>query len=550
MNTANKQHPMKKYRFLLLIPIALVAVFCIQSCKQQNSPNPKSLTVGLETDITSLDPIKTLDPHVSRVVGQVFEGLVGLDENNQVIPLLAESWKPNENFDHWRFILRKGVSFHESDLFGPSKTRELTAEDVAFSFNRIFSKESMIGFVLDGVIKGGADVKAGKTATLSGVKVVSPYEIEIQLETPDPLFVNRLTSVLLAIVPREAATLAQGEFGVKTTVGTGPFRVDQRTDSEALLSKNSKYWRQTSGNVEKLNFRVIKNDQIRLVELKNKKIDLARIPSALADGVAEKASGAGSGLKLRPDWQDFQFSVFRTFNVVALGFNSDKMDIHLRRAINFGLKRKDVIGLSLPGLTELAVGPIPLGFPGYKPVTTEDINDAEKARAELKLSKSPILSGPVEILVHEKDGSEQVGQLIQAQLKEIGLETKLTKMDYNAVIGRMISGEFSSFIMAFEFIYSTPGPIVEMNFNPKKIPVPNFWRYNNPAVSAVLEQFKSVKDSADANRLALEIEKQVLEDPPAAFLFQNKMFVVFRKGISNVKFNGHSVPLLWEIKVE
>jgi ABC-type transport system substrate-binding protein len=545
-----KQHPMKKYRYLLLIPIVLVAVFCIQSCRQQPPPNPKSLTVGLETDITSLDPIKTLDPHVSRVVGQVFEGLVGLDENNQVIPLLAESWKPNENFDEWRFILRKGVYFHESDLFGPSKTRQLTAEDVAFSFNRIFSKESMIGFVLDGVIKGGADVKAGKTSTLLGVKVISSNEIEIQLETPDPLFVNRLTSVLLAIVPREAGTLAPGEFGVKTTVGTGPFRIDQRTDSEALLSKNSKYWRQTSGNVEKLGFRVIKNDQIRLVELKNKKIDLARIPSALADGVAEKASGAGSGLTLHPDWQDFQFLVFRTFNVVALGFNSDKMDVHLRRAINFGLKRKDIVGLSLPGLTELAVGPIPLGFPGYKPVTTEDIYDPEKARTELKLSKSPILPGPVEILVHEKDGSEQVGQLVQAQLKEIGLETKLTKMDYNAVIGRMISGEFSSFIMAFEFIYSTPGPIVEMNFNPKKIPVPNFWRYNNPAVSAVLEQFKSVKDSADANRLALEIEKLVLEDPPAAFLFQNKMFVVFRNGISNVKFNGHSVPLLWETKVD
>ena len=540
---------MEKKRFLLLMSLALLAICCLPSCKRDTTAETKSLTIGLETDITSLDPIKTLDPHVSRVVGQIFEGLVGLDENNKVIPLLAESWKPNENFDRWSFTLRKGVLFHESELFGASKTRELTAEDVAFSFNRIFSKESMIGFVLDGVIKGGADVKAGKVSTLSGIKVVSPDEIEFQLESPDPLFPNRLTSVLLAVVPREVVTLPPGEFGIKMTVGTGPFRVDQRTDSEALLSRNLKYWRQTAGNVEKLDFRVIKNDQIRLVELKNKKLDLARVPSALADGVAERASDTETGLKLRPDWQDFQFSVFRTFNVVALGFNCDKMDIHLRRAINFGIKRKDIVGLSLPGLTELAVGPIPLGFPGYQPVTTNDIYDAQKARAELKLSKW-LPSQPLEILVHEKDGSEEVGQLIQAQLKEIGLEAKLTKLDYNAVIARMISGEFSSFIMAFEFIYSTPGPILEMNFNPKKIPVPNFWRYNNPEVTGILEQFKSVKDSADANRLALEIEKQVLEDPPAAFLFQNKMFIVYRKGISNVEFNGHSVPLLWETKVD
>src|ERR1035441_6839613 len=102
---------MMKYRRLLSIPIALVVIFCLTSCKQQTETKTNTLTVGLETDITTLDPIKTLDPHVSRIVGQVFEGLVGLNESNQVVPLLAESWTANTNYDVWIFTLRKGVFF-------------------------------------------------------------------------------------------------------------------------------------------------------------------------------------------------------------------------------------------------------------------------------------------------------------------------------------------------------------------------------------------------------------------------------------------------------
>lgn len=537
---------MKKKPILIIIALATVVALGLwwkNNLLPTTGDTKAMLQIGLETEITSLDPAKTLDPHVSRIVGQVFEGLVGLDENNEIVPLLAESWESNAAGDSWTFQIRSGVKFHESEVFGPNKSREVTAEDVVFTFNRIFSKESQIGFVLDGVIKGTAKAKEGQA--LAGVKAVSPMSVQIDLESPDPLFVNRLTSVLLSIVPKEIETLDSGVFGLAKTIGTGPFRVASVNQSEAILMRNQTYWRKTGGNIQKLSFRVIKNEQLRLQELKNSQLDLVRVPVALADGIVSGTDSNGA-LQLKGDWQQFNHSVVRTFNVIFLGLNTTKLDLGFRRAITLGVNRSEIAQLAPGGLIEPAMGPIPLGMKGYTPAFENDIMDLNASKAALTDSASVSKRDNFEILVHEKDGAEQVGQLIQAQLAQIGIQATITKLDYNTVFQRAISGEFDSFIIGFEYIYGTPGPIVSMLFSPQNIPVPNLSRYDNPKVNALLDGYKTAKDIAVANDLAQQIEREVVTDPPAAYLFQNKMLLLYPRKLSGVKVNGHSVPLLWE----
>ncbi len=539
---------MKNLRRLLPTVVLVIAgVWLNSGCGKKTVASSHDLLIGTETDITTLDPNKVLDPHVIRIEGQIYEGLVGLDENNQVIPRLAESWTPNEAFDKWRFNLRKGVHFHESAIFGDKKTREVAAEDVVFSLNRIAGKGSSISWLLEGVIKRQPSSDGGKTPGPLAINVLGPSEVEIELTSPDPFFVQRLTSTPLVILPKEVAGIPEGDFGVKTVVGTGPFRMVSRSDAETVLQRNPDYWKAPEGNVEKLTFRVIKNDQIRLQELKNSQIDFAVIPLTMADGVV---TDQGEKVAMRSEWNGFHLSEFRTFNVVALGFNCEKMDTPLRAALSLGIRRSDLIKIFPKGLSEVDPGPIPLAVPGYKPAVSGDIFDAAKAKAELALSQSALRSAPIEILIHERDASEQLGQLIQAQLKEIGIETKLTKLDYNAVIGRMVSGDFSAFIIGFEFTYPAPAPIAEMLFSPSKIPAPNFWRYRNPEVTAILDKLKTTSDPQQATQFASEIDKIVVADPPAAFLLQNKMLVVYQGRVSNILVNGQSIPLFWKTKVD
>ena len=499
-----------------------------------------------ETEIATLDPIKNLDPHLVRIEAQIFEGLVGLDEKSQLVPRIAESWKPVDGFAHWRFKIRGGVKFHPSSMFGASGTRTVTAEDVVFSFNRIMGQGSSIGWIVEGAIKRLPNPSGGDKPGPPSVKVVSDTEVEFELTAADPFFPDRLSSTPLVIMPRELASLPEGEFGVKTTVGTGPFIVKSRSDSELVLQENPNHWDARSGNISTLIFRVIKNDQIRLQELQNGQVQFARLPSAMAEGVVAREGGGyrtvGAASKLKAAAVD-------TFNVVALGFNSDKMDQPLRQAINEGLKRADLVKLIPQGLAVPANSILPPALSVDAAQKAADPYSPGQTRRHFAASTSQIKKSPIEILVHEKDTSEELGQLVQAQLHQVGIETKLTKLDYNAVIGRMISGEFGTFIIGFEFTFPAAAPILDMNYNPAKIPVPNFWRYRNVAVTAALEEFKSASDPAQSRSLVERIDKATAEDPPAAFLIHNKMLVLYPGNVSGIPINGQSIPLFWKVRV-
>jgi oligopeptide transport system substrate-binding protein len=535
---------------ILLIGLTAVCVFFTGCTKPKDAEvQGPSLIIGFENDVASLDPIKVQDTYISRILGQMYEGLIQLNGKNELEPLLAESWTHNAAADIWRFKMRKGVLFHESPMFGSAKAREVTADDVVYSFNRALSKDSLVGFVLEGVIKGFEDYQSGKTPALSGIRAISPSEVEIELVAPDPLFVNRLTSVILAIVPKEVASLPKDEFGSKMAVGTGPFLLFRRTDSEVVLRKNPSYWRAVRGNVSEIRFPIIKNDQVRLTELRNGKLNFMRLPQSLANGVAVADPEAPNGVKLKPEWQSFDLKIFQTFNSALIGFNCQRLSLSLRRAFTFGVNRKEIVSLFLPGTVDLAVGTVPLAFPGYEPVTRGDIFDLQKAKAELAAG-GPDVVRPIELLVNEKESSEEIGQLLVAQMAKVGIPIKLVKISYDNVLARMDSGDFDALFMSFEYVYSTPGPILDALFNSKRIPSPNFMHYKNPAVDANLAKFEGLTDTAAADRLTREIERQLIEDPPAAFLFQSKTVIACRKGITGVQVNGHGVPLLWEVSVE
>lgn len=540
----------KKTIALIVAAIAIGAFLYVFNHRENKSTTaPRSVVFAVENDLATLDPTKAQEPYTLRVIGQVMEGLVTLDSSGQIKPALAESWSANKTFDAWTFHIRKGVLFHENGMFGESKTRELTADDVAFSFQRVVAKDSYPAFVLGDTVKGVAAYQKGDVENVEGIKLIGPNDVEIQLSHPDPQFLNRITSPWFTVYPKEVAKLASGAFGKDTLVGTGPFKLVSRNDGEVVMERNSHYWGTTAGNIEKLTFRVIKNEQILLTEYQNMKVDIIRVPMKLIPVVADVSSDGAGRITLKQSWQDkSKIDAFSTFNSHFMGFNCTKLDQPLRRAINLAIDRREIVNVITNGTAKMRSGTLPSSLRGYEPPEATKRN-IEEAKRELALSTFKPEKDTLNLLVHEKDSAEQIGELIQSQLKEIGITVKLTKLDYNNVIGKMISGDFDSFILSFEYVFSAPGTILNNVFNSSKIPVPNFWRYNNKEVDGMLEKFQTVSDLAEANTLAQAVEKRIAEDPPAAFLFEEVTPVLYRKDISGLQFNGHSVPLLWEIKL-
>ncbi len=539
---------MKSLRWLLpLIIIAAVGYGTMRWYEGRAGSTAPTGTfrLGFEVETTSLDPIKVSDAYASRVIGQIFEGLVTLNEKNEVIPALAESWSSEQAGKAWVFTLRKDAKFHEHAIFGDKKTRSVDAEDVAFSFTRCLSKDSSVSYAIAGVLQGAEDFSNGKAQQISGIRVLDSQHVAFDLLTPDPLFPKRLSSVILAVVPREAAKLPAGQvFGRDVTIGSGPFRVVRRTDTEVELEKNAAYWQTVPGNVQRIVFNVIKNDALRLAAARNGEQDAVYVPALLASSLAGEKDGA---YMLKSSSTGATLTVHRTFNSTFLGLNCERLDVPARRALNLATDRTALAKFFLAGTVSPTVGPVPLAIAGYsEPVPANKPAETEQARAAFAQSAWP-KDKPLEILVHEKEASEQMGQLLQAQFAAAGIKTNITKLEYGAVLGRMVKGDYDAFFMSFEYVYSTPMPIIDGLMNSKRIPSPNFWRYSNSAVDAALAEFSQATDSDAANKIAAKIVGIAQDDPPSVYLYQTLTPVIQQKRVQNLTINGHSVPMLWRV---
>jgi peptide/nickel transport system substrate-binding protein len=109
--------------------VRLTFALAVMSLSSFGSPSSgQELKIAVAADVTSADPhFFNLFPN-NNVAEHIFDKLVQMDPDSKMIPGLATSWKTIDD-KTWEFKLRKGVKFHDGS--------ELTAEDVAFSIDRV-----------------------------------------------------------------------------------------------------------------------------------------------------------------------------------------------------------------------------------------------------------------------------------------------------------------------------------------------------------------------------------------------------------------------------
>lgn len=510
-----------------------------------DSVQERPLVVALPREMVTLDPIKMIDTYTVQVLGQIFEGLAGLDEKNRLVPLLAERWEINEKGDVWTFHLRRNVWFHESPLFGAGKTRQMVAEDVRFSFERLMRKDAAQAFALVDIIEGASAYQSGKETHVSGIEVVDDHTIRFRLIHPERTFVYRIASPWFPVVARESAQ--RPSFGVDQVVGTGPYRLESRTDTEVVLARNPRYWRPVDGDIEMVRFVTLGNEQLRLSELKSGRVDLVKLTPAQLEATTRIEADGTRELK-QPWAARFSVSAFRTFNIHLIGFNTERVPLLLRQAIAHAIDRRALIDAGLGGDAWVNPGPVPAGLPDYTPPGWGKMYDPEQARQLLKTEGYGEHPQSLSLLVHDQAGSERIGTLIQSQLAEVGILVRLERVDFGGAIQRIIKGDTEMFSMFFEFVFSSPDQILGSLFDSRKIPVPNFWRYKSEAFDQDLAHLQTVTSPEERRDLVEKLERRVVEDAPAVFLYQAANTLIYPKELKGVRLNGYNVPLLWQVR--
>ncbi|MBC7221097.1 ABC transporter substrate-binding protein [Candidatus Bipolaricaulota bacterium] len=213
-----------------------------------------TLTIGVSQDFKDMDPRIANSVYDSYVIASVFDRLVELDPYTlEPRPFVAKSWEVLSE-DRVRFYLNEGIKFHNGD--------ELTAEDVAFTFNWMANPANN-------------SPNFTELVWLEQAVVVNKYTVDIVTKADYAPWAPGFATESQAIVPMkyvlEVGDAAFNQF----PIGSGPYKfVEWRQGDRIILERNENYWL-VYPNLDRVVYRVIPELSVMMLELEAGGIDIA-----------------------------------------------------------------------------------------------------------------------------------------------------------------------------------------------------------------------------------------------------------------------------------
>src|SRR3990172_3604485 len=173
-------------------------------------------------DPSTLDPMNHQETPVSNLTVNIFDSLLERDQELNVVPLLAESYR-NIAPTTWEFKLRKGIKFHNGEPFD--------AEAVKFSLERLVDPNLKM--------RG-----ASPFAPLSRVEIVDSQTVRIHTKAPWPILDTLMSASQAAMLPPKYYREKEMAYLSRNPVGSGSFKfVRWVKDEQIELTANEQYWR-------------------------------------------------------------------------------------------------------------------------------------------------------------------------------------------------------------------------------------------------------------------------------------------------------------------
>lgn len=470
-------------RFLVLfIGFIFLSPF---GCGPRAETPTDTLVAGIETAPLTLDPRLASDAASSKISRLLHNGLFRVSERFDLLPDLVEKFESSSP-TKYTFHLRKGVLFHDG--------RELTASDVKFTLESVLDPSS--------------------------IRILDPLTLEITLKEPFSPFLSVLT---LGIVPA----------GRGAEIGTGPFQLESfRPNAWVRLKKNGAYFRDPP-KVEKLVFRIIPDDNLRILELKNHRIDLLQnnVPPSLL------------GL-LRED-PDLLIEKTEGMNETYLGMNLKKTPLNkrqVRQAIAHALDLPSLMEYRMAGMARRATGVIaPLHW-AYEPEVKSVPFDPKKSRDLLDEAgfPDPDGGGPAarfSLTYKTSTKKDRIGlaRQIARYLQDVGIEVKILPLEWGAFFRDVNAGDFELYSLTWVGV-TEPDIFYHAFHSAEKPPAGgNRGGYANPEVDRLTEKGRRAMDRSERKGIYSVVQKILAADLPAIPLWYEENFAVFSRRIKGLK---------------
>ena len=369
------------------------------------------------------------------VVRPVFNRLVEIKfGTTDPMPSLAEKWEVSDDGLTYTFHLRKGVKFQTIKGFKP--TREMNADDVVFSFNRMLDKSNPYHDVNGGSYAYFEGM--GMPDKMKSVEKVDDMTVKITLAAPEAPFISEVAMEWASILSKEYADKLAKENKKEQIdqipVGTGPFTfVSYEKDAVIRYKANKDYWRGKQ-KIDNLVFAITKDPAVRKAKLVAGECDIMPYPAA-ADIDALKANP-----KLTVEESPGLNIAYLTMNATMKPFDNKTV----RQAINMAINKDAIIKAEYLGGASAAKNPLPPTIWGYNDAVQPYPYDPDKAKQMLEGAGVKDLSvdlwyQPVS-RPYNLDG-KKMGELMQADLAKVGIKANLVTYDWAEYLKRLHNGE-------------------------------------------------------------------------------------------------------------
>ncbi len=443
------------------------------------------LTIGLATDITSLDPhFHNVTPNNSLGF-HIFGYLVERDEKSHLVPGLATEWKTIDPLT-WEFKLRKGVKFHDGSDF--------TAADVVASIERVPT------------VPRSPSSFSAYTKQIKQLEVVDPYTIRFHTATPYPLMPSDMTQVM--IINKAFKTASTEDFNSgKAAIGTGPYKLVKYTKGDRIeLVRFDGYW---GGKTpwEHVTMKLLTQDAARAAALLSGDVQVIEaVPPA--DMPRLKS--------------DKRISVYRTVadRLIYLHLDSNRdvspgvtdrsgaplaknplKDARVRKAMSMAINRPGIVAQVMEGEAIPAGQLVPdFLFGATKSLHPEkyDPAGAKKLLAEAGYPNGfgITIASPNNRYVNDA----KIAQAVAQMLARVGIDTKVNAMPSGPFFSKASDLEFSLMVVGWSTGTGEASSSLKnliMTFNKDKgYGNANRGRYSNPKVDLLTEDALQTVDDA------------------------------------------------------
>ncbi|MGG4442817.1 nickel ABC transporter substrate-binding protein [Brevibacillus fortis] len=424
-------NPQRLHSFtLLLVPLFLLAALfagCSSNVSQNSNSHSKTLTFSWSEDIGNLNP-HTYLPNQFFTQAMVYESLVAYGEGGKIEPWLAEKWEMSPDGKEYLFHLRKDIKFSDGSTFNAAVVKK--------NFDAVLGNAKEHEWLeLINQIKS--------------TEVVDEFRFKMILKNSYYPALQELTLIRPLRFLGEAGFPDNGKTfeGIKKPIGTGPWVLSEYKRGEfATFTRNDLYWG-TKPKINKIVVKVIPDGEARVLAFENKEIDLI-----FGNGLISQDS-----FKFLKDTGNYETHLSEPTSTRIVQLNSNRgatKDLKVRMAIQHAFNKQAVIDRVFYGLEKKSDTLFSTNFP-YSDVHVKPYEyDVERAKQLLDEAGWKEVPGKE---FREKDGKplelqllfisthniqKAVAEVIQGDLRKVGINVKLTGQEEEAHWKTAFQGEF------------------------------------------------------------------------------------------------------------